>query len=131
MIRFLVSIGLYLAANAIGLVVAALVLDDMSLDVGSFLLAVAIFTGVEVVASPLVTKVAMQSARVLLGATSLVSTLLGLVVTAWLTDGLHIRGFVTWVLATVIVWGAALVAGLILPPLVLKRAVGSRRGAQA
>jgi putative membrane protein len=126
MVRLLISGAIYLAANAIGLLVAAWVLDDMSLDGAAFLIAVAIFTGVEVLARPLLTQIAIRNAGGLVGSTALVATLIGLIVTVWLSDGLRIDGALTWVLATVIVWAAALVAGLILPPLLVKRAVGNR-----
>jgi len=49
------------------------------------------------------------------------------VVTTLVSDGLSISGAVTWVLATVIVWAAALVAGLILPAIFVKKAVTNAR----
>jgi uncharacterized membrane protein YvlD (DUF360 family) len=123
MVRLILSALVYLAANAIGLLVAAAVLDDMSLDAGAFVIAVVIFTVVEVVIQPLITQVAVKSAHVLVGSSALVATFVGLVITDLLSDGLSITGAWTWVLATVIVWAAALFAGFILPALVLKRAV--------
>ena len=126
MVRLLVSGAIYLAANAVGLLVAAWVLDDMSVDGGAFVTAVLIFTAVEVVARPLFTQIAIKNVRGLVGSTALVATLIGLVITAWLSDGLTIDGALTWVLATLIVWAAALIAGLILPVLLVKRAVGNR-----
>ncbi len=44
MIRLLVSALIALVANAVGLIVAALVLDDVQLDATSFVVAVVIFT---------------------------------------------------------------------------------------
>ena len=126
MVRLLVSGAIYLAANAVGLLVAAWVLDHMSVDGGAFVTAVLIFTAVEVVARPLFTQIAIKNVGGLVGSTALVATLIGLVITAWLSDGLTIDGALTWVLATVIVWAAALIAGLILPVLLVKRAVGNR-----
>lgn len=126
MVRLLVSGAIYLAANAVGLLVAAWVLDDMSVDGGAFVTAVLIFTAVEVVARPLFTQIAIKNVGGLVGSTALVATLIGLVITAWLSDGLTIDGALTWVLATVIVWAAALIAGLILPVMLVKRAVGDR-----
>lgn len=126
MVRLLVSGAIYLAANAVGLLVAAWVLDDMSVDGGAFVTAVLIFTAVEVVAGPLFTQIAIKNVGGLVGSTALVATLIGLVITAWLSDGLTIDGALTWVLATVIVWAAALIAGLILPVMLVKRAVGDR-----
>jgi putative membrane protein len=48
-------------------------------------------------------------------------------VTVAVSDGLDISGLFTWVLATVIVWAAALLAGFILPAIFVKRAVGEAR----
>jgi putative membrane protein len=126
MVRLLVSGAIYLAANAVGLLVAASVLDDMSVDGAAFVTAVLIFTAVGVLARPLFTQIAIKNVGGLVGSTALVATLIGLVVTAWVSDGLTIDGALTWVLATVIVWAAALIAGLILPVLLVKRAVGNR-----
>jgi putative membrane protein len=49
-------------------------------------------------------------------------------VTDAVSDGLDISGLLTWVLATVIVWAAALLAGFILPAIFVKRARGEARG---
>jgi putative membrane protein len=126
-IRMLVSAALYLVANAVGLLVANALLDDVSIDAAAFALAVVIFTVVEVVVQPLVTQVAMRHSRALLGSSALIATLIGLVVTTLVSDGLSISGVVAWVLATVIVWAAALVAGLILPAIFVKKAVANAR----
>jgi len=128
-VRLLVSGVIYLVANAVGLLVAAWVLDDMSVDGAAFVIAVVIFTAVEVVARPLFTQLALKNVGGLVGSTALVATLVGLIVTDWVSDGLTIDGAITWVLATVIVWAASLIAGLILPVLLVKRAVANR-GAQ-
>jgi len=127
-IRLLISGVIYLVANAVGLLVANAVLDDVSIEGASFLLAVVIFTVVEVVIQPLVTQIAMRHSRALLGSSALIATLIGLVVTTLVSDGLSISGALTWVLATVIVWAAALVAGLILPAIFVKDAVAKNRG---
>ena len=127
MIRLLISAVIYLVANAIGLLVANAVLDDVSIDSGAFLFAVVIFTVVEVVIQPLITQIAMRHSRALLGSSALIATLVGLVVTTLVSDGLSISGTFSWVLATVIVWAAALVAGLILPAILVKKAATERR----
>jgi len=126
-IRLLISAMIYLAANAIGLLVANAILEDVSIDAGSFVTAVVIFTVVEVVIQPLVTQVAMRHSRALLGSSALVATLIGLIVTSLLSDGLSIQGATAWVLTTVVVWAAALVAGLVLPVFLVKKAATSAR----
>jgi putative membrane protein len=127
LIRLLISAVLYLVANAIGLLVANALLDDVSIEAAAFVIAVVIFTVVEVVIQPLVTQIAMRHSRALLGSSALIATLIGLVVTTLVTDGMSIDGAVTWVLATVTVWAAALVAGLILPAIFVKAAVTNAR----
>ena len=88
-----------------------------------------IFTAVEVVADPLITKIAIRSVPALRGGVALVTTFIGLLITTWLSSGLTISGVQTWVLATLIVWLAALVATLILPVFLVKTAVDERRTA--
>lgn len=121
MVRLVLSILVQLIANAIGLVVAASVLDDMSLEAGGFVVAVLVFTGVNVLVLPLVQKTALTKSSALMGGTALVASLIALVVTTVATDAMRIDGLTTWLLATVIVWGAAVVATLLLPILVFKR----------
>jgi putative membrane protein len=127
MIRFLLSIVIHLAANAVGLLVAAALLEDMSVSGTAFVIAVAIFTLVEVVVGPMIRQAAVKNAQALLGGTALVVTFLGLLVTSLISDGLRIEGVSTWLLATVIVWVAALLATLVLPLIFVKKAVEERR----
>lgn len=126
MIRLLISAGIHLLANAVGLVVAAVVLDDMTVTGTAFVVAVLIFTAVEVLADPLLTRVALTSVPALRGGVALVTTFVGLLITATVSSGLSIDGAQTWVLATLVVWLAALLAGLILPVLLVKKAVDAR-----
>ena len=121
MVRFALSILVQLIANAVGLIVAANVLDDMSLEAGGLALAVLVFTGVNVLVLPLVQKTALTKSSALMGSTALVAALIALIVTTVVTDEMRIDGFATWLLATVIVWAAALLAALLLPVLVFKR----------
>ena len=95
---------LSLVANAIGLIVAAVVLDDMTLDARAFIVEVALFTVVVFVIRPLIVQTGLQHAPAITGNSALLATLVRLVVTSWVSDGLQIRGGVTWVLATIIVW---------------------------
>lgn len=122
MIRFLLRTVLALLGNALGLWVASLVLgDDMNITGAAFVLAVVIFTVLTAVLQPLITKIAMQNAPALQGSSALVTTFIGLVLTVWISDGLSIDGALTWVLATVIVWLGALLAGVLLPMFLFKK----------
>jgi putative membrane protein len=129
MVRFLLRIGLALLGNALGLIIAAVVLDDMSLDASGFIIAVVIFTVLMVVLQPLIVKVSVQYARALAGSSALVATFVSLLITELISDGLEIEGFGTWVLATIIVWLGSLLAGVLLAALFLREATDNRRGA--
>lgn len=120
--RILVAAGLTIAANAIGLALAVAVLEEVGADALSFVIAVVVFSAVEVAVQPLVGRAARRWVPALAGGTALLGTLVGLALTVLVTDGLRIRGVGGWILATVIVWAAALLAHLVLP-LVLRRLV--------
>jgi uncharacterized membrane protein YvlD (DUF360 family) len=126
-IRFLVRTLIALVANAIGLIVAAIVLDDVELDATSFVVAVVIFTAVFVLLQPFLAVNLRRMGPGMLGAVSLLATLVSLIVTDLLTDGLSISGVLTWILAALIVWLVALVATLLLPFLGLKKFLDERR----
>ena len=129
MIRLLISAGIRLLANAIGLLVAAAVMDGMTIDGASFVVAVLIFTAAELVFEPMLSQMARNKAQALMGSIALIVTFVGLLLTDLFSDGLQITGASTWVLATIIVWLAALLAGLLLPVIFVKRAVDDRRSA--
>lgn len=98
----------------------------MTIDGAAFIIAIVIFTVVEVITDPLMTKIAVEKAPALRGGVALITTFVGLIVTTLISSGLQISGFTTWLAATVIVWLAALVAGLILPLFMVKKAVDER-----
>ena len=122
MIRLLIRIALALLGNALGLWVASLLLDDMSVSASGFIVAVLIFTVLTVVLQPLIAKTAMQNAPALQGSSALVTTFLALLITTLIADGLSIDGVVTWILATIIVWLFTLIAAWLLPLFLLKEA---------
>jgi len=126
-IRLLISALIRLLANALGLIVAASVLDGMRVNAFSFIFAVVIFTLVELLLEPLLREVSSRKLPALRGSLSLVVTFLGLVITDLVSSGFSIHGLSTWLFATVLVWICALVAGIILPLILVKRAVKEHR----
>ena len=128
MIRLLISFVIQLAANALGLLVADQVLEDMEVSGAAFLVAVLIFTVVYAIAQPFLTQLALSKATALRGATALVATLIGLIITSLVSDGLAISGALTWLEATVIVWIVSLLGTLILPFIFVKKKVEEKRG---
>lgn len=122
MIRFLVRGAIFLVSAAIGLLVAAGVVDGVDVTTSGFLVAVVLFAVIQSVLSPFIAKVAARNAAALLGGVGLLSTFVALWLTTLIGDSLTIDGGVTtWLTATVIVWLATALATLLLP-LVLVRA---------
>jgi putative membrane protein len=121
-IRFVLSCG----AAAVGLWVASLVLDRMSVSGAAFLIAVLIFTVTTAILQPLMVKIARRHVNALAGGTALVTTLAGLIITDLISDGMNIDGGTTWVLAALIVWVVSMIAGVVLPALFLKDKVENR-----
>ena len=127
MIRLIVRTLVAVAANAVGLIVAAAVLDGMEIDVTSFIVAVVIFTIVFAVLTPFLAVQLRRLGNGAIGATALIATLVSLVITDLVSDGFTISGVGTWIAAAVIVWLAALVAAFVLPYLGLKKYLEEHR----
>ena len=127
MIRLILGFVIQLVSNALGLIVASQLLDDVTISGTAFLVAVVIFTVVYAIAQPFFTQMALNTAPALRGGVALVATLVGLIVTSLVSDGLSIEGTGTWVAATVIVWLVSLLGVLILPAIFLKKRMEERR----
>ena len=128
MIRLAVRTLIFLGSAAIGLLVAAALVDGLSVTFGGFVLTVVIYAAVQSVATPFLAKLAHVHARVLLGGIGLVSTFVALLAAKLIGSSLQITGGVrTWVLATLIVWLVTAVATLLLPVALVKAGVASAR----
>lgn len=121
MIRFLARSVLMLLGNAVGLLIAALVLPGFHINVVGFIVSVLFFTGVEILFEPFVLKMAIKYMPALRGGIALVTTLVGLLLTIIFTSGLTIDNLTTWVLAPLIVWLSAVLASVILPLFMFKK----------
>ena len=129
MVRFLARTALYLLANSLGLIAAAVLLDGFTLDPVGFVVSVLVFTAVETLLGPFVVKMAIQYAPALRGGIALVTTFVGLLITSALTDGVRIEGLTTWLVAPFIVWAFVLVAAILLPLVLFKKVLSEARSA--
>lgn len=121
MIRLMARMVLELLANAVGLLVAAWMLDGFSMTTTAFVIVVVVFSALKFVLDPLIMKMSIQSVPALRGGVALVTTFVSLVITSLVNDGLQIDGVDTWILATLIVWLFGLIASLLLPVFVFKK----------
>lgn len=102
--RLLTLILATIVGNAVALVVADVSLRKVSLVISGFLAALVIYTIVSVVGEPIIRSFAKDRAPAIVGLSSLIATVVSLVVTVLVSDGLRISGSLTWVLAPLIVW---------------------------
>jgi uncharacterized membrane protein YvlD (DUF360 family) len=126
MIRLLIRMAIAVVANAVGLLVAAALLDDVHVNAGSFFVAVLIFTVAFALMQPFLVSQFRRN-RAALGGVALIATLVSLIVTDLLSDGFSIDGVFAWIAATFIVWLGALLAAFILPFLGLRKYLEERR----
>jgi uncharacterized membrane protein YvlD (DUF360 family) len=126
-IRFLISAALFLGAAAIGLLIAQATVPGMTIDWGSFVLVVVIFAVLQAVLAPFIAKSAMRNAPALLGGAGLLTTFVALLVTSLVSDGLTIDGVDSWLLATLVVWLATMLAAFLLPVVLVKAGVQAVR----
>ncbi|WP_299664417.1 hypothetical protein [uncultured Ruegeria sp.] len=104
-----------LAGNAIGLLLASLLLAEFAIKPISFIIVVIVFTLVQVVAEPLILKLGEKKAPALKGGIALIVTFVGLLVTDLITAGLTVGGISNLLAATLLVWLGALIASIVLP----------------
>ena len=120
MIRFLARTVLMLLANAVGLLIAALLLPGFTVNLIGFLTSVVFFTTVELLFEPYIMKMAIRYLPAIRGGIALVTTFVGLLLTSMFTAGVEISGVTTWILAPLIIWVSVLLAGIVLPLMLFK-----------
>lgn len=103
--KFIIGWFLGLAGNAVGLVIAALVLGaDFQIDGPiPFVVSLVVFAILSSLFTWLVFKFLMRNAGSIVALTGLISTFLALFITSLLTPGLDING-AGWLWGTLIVW---------------------------
>jgi hypothetical protein len=127
LIRFLLSTVAYLIANAVGLLIAVLLLPGFVINPMSFIVAVAIFSLVQTILGPFITKLSFKSFPQLMGGIALVTIFVGLLVTEIIMDGMQIGGIANWLAATLLVWLGSLIASILLPLYVFTQLVDKAR----
>ena len=128
MIRMLLRAVVFVVSAAIGLLVAAAVVDGVRVTASGLLVAVVVFAVLQSVLAPFLAKVAARNAPAFLGGIGLVSTVVALFVATLVGDALTISGGLgTWVAATVVVWLVTALATLALPVLLARLGLETRR----
>lgn len=127
MMKLLISLASYLIANAVGLLVAVLILPGFTIDFTAFVVAVLIFSAFQTIAGPLVTKISLKQVPQLVGGISLVTIILGLLFTSLIMPAMTIGGVANLLAATLLVWLGSLIAAILLPIYVFKSLAENRK----
>ena len=120
MSRILMSTLMYLTANAVGLLLAVILLSGFKIGALAFVVAVLIFSVVQGLSRPMITKLSEKHVPQLMGGVALVTILLGLIVTSLIVGGMEIGGIANLLAATLLVWIGSLIAEILLPAYVFK-----------
>jgi hypothetical protein len=127
--RFIIGWLLGLAGNAIGLILAALILPDDMFTIElfslSFFWAVLIFAILSALFTWIVLKFLIRNAGSIVALTGLISTFLALFLTSIISDGLDISGW-GWIWGTLIVWVCGMFIWLLPGPWRAHRKEGAR-----
>lgn len=131
MVRFLLTVASQLVTSAIALLVAAWLIDGVTIGWSGYLLAVGVFTLAQAILSPFVFNLARKHASAILGGIGLVSTLLSLFIATRFPGGMQISGFTSWVATVVVVWFVGALGTWLLGTLVIKRILARRESGSA
>jgi uncharacterized membrane protein YvlD (DUF360 family) len=102
--KFLISWLLGLGANAIALILAALIFPGFDLSTEGFFIALIIFAVLTAFLPWLILRVLLRHAGSLIALSGLIATFLALLITTLVSSGLEIDGIGTWVGATLLIW---------------------------
>jgi hypothetical protein len=123
--QILLRAVLLLGSWAIGLLVAAWVVPEVSLSASGFIVAVVVFSLAQAVLSLSIVKLPHGYASLLLGGTGLALTVFALSLATAVTHGFTIRGIASWVATTLVVWLVTTIGAVSLPELLGRHEAGS------
>jgi putative membrane protein len=99
------QLALSWAANAIILLVVAIILSDVKVDTAwDLIVAAALFGVLNTIVKPILKLLTLPFAILTLGIAWFFVAALMLSITDWIVDGFEIEGFGTLMLATILVW---------------------------
>lgn len=121
MVRLLIRLLIFFVTAALGLLIAAWLVDGFHVTISGFLFTVAIFAIAQSVLTPFAMKMAHRHAKGLLGGIGLFSTFLALLVSTFLPGGIRITTVSAWVIGTLVVWLATALGTWLLPVALLAK----------
>ncbi len=113
-----------LATSTVALLIANILLRRLTISAVAFPVVVLIFTAVRLILRPVFDATIEKHARLLGSFVGLLVAFASLVITDIVSDGLRIRGLVTWALASLIVWVGGIASDLLLGRWLARRLTG-------
>jgi Mycobacterial 4 TMS phage holin, superfamily IV len=129
MVRFLLRALIFFGAAAVGLVVAALLVQGFTLSVSGSLTAVLVFAVAQSLLAPVVAKVTTTAAPALLGGIGVITTFIAVFIASLFRGGLVISGVLAWIAGPLVVWLVTALATWLLSKILLK--TGNRAAAHS
>ncbi|MFZ1360532.1 MAG: hypothetical protein WAS27_00665 [Candidatus Saccharimonadales bacterium] len=126
MTRLLINLALSILGTAIGLLAATILLPDFRVQPLGFVYSLLFFALAQAILSPLVLKLAVQYLPAFRGGIALVTVFVALVLTVTFTDSITIGSLSSWIVAPLIIWLASVVASIVLPMFLFKKALANR-----
>ncbi|SLN62177.1 hypothetical protein TRL7639_03472 [Falsiruegeria litorea R37] len=126
MSRRILSAVALLIGNAVGLLLAVALLPGFKIAPLSIIVVVLVFTVVQVIADPLITRISEKNVPALKGGVALAVTFVGLLITDLVASGLTIGGVSNLLAATLLVWLGAVIAGVLIPMFLFKELQDSK-----
>ena len=121
MIRFLLSVAISLVSAALALLVAAWLIDGVTVQTTGFVVAVVVFSVAQGLLGPFVFNVARKYASAVLGGIGLVSTVLGAVRGDAVPRRPADQGLTAWIVTPLVVWLITALGTWILGALIIQR----------
>jgi hypothetical protein len=123
-VRIVVRLIVGVATSAVALLIANVVLRRLTISAAAFPVVVLIFTAVRLILRPAFEATIERHAQLLGHFVGLLVAFASLLITDLVSDGLRIRGLVTWALASLIVWLGGIASDLLLGRWLARRLTG-------
>ena len=125
--RWGIRIGTGLVGVAIGILLASVILADMSISATALVETTLIFWLVHIGVQFLALRILVRQPSVALaGLLAIAATIISLVIVVLIVSGLHIRGLSTYLFVTLIIWTATALADLFGTRIIRDRRKGRR-----
>lgn len=126
--RMLILAAIFCGSSVVGLLAASLFVPGVGIShFGGFVVAVVLFTVLQSLLTPLVTRLARKFSPPLVGGAGLITTGLALWIASSFSGGLSLPTVPDWALATLVVWLVTALGSWLLPLWLLKKTVKNAR----